>query len=295
MTTASTCETNNTEKSRIELDNWFIEPYHQTGVALESGKTLFCKQSDFQEVKVLETLAYGKLLTLDGCVMTTDKDEFVYHEMISHIPMLSHPNPKKVLVIGGGDGGTVREILKHPCVEEVVLCEIDGMVIDACKEYFPAIASEMVNENPKLKIHVADGVAFLADKQNEYDVILIDSSDPIGIGEGLFNRAFYKTAFDALKPDGILTAQTDGTFPEHSTIARVYPIFKELFPIVNCYHGHIPTYPGGLWTWSFCSKQYQPKVADQSRYEKIAATCKYYNQDIHTGAFLLPQFLRNLV
>ena len=283
----------NSTSSPTQLDNWFIEPYHQTGVALEAGKTLFCEQSEFQEVKIIETKAYGNLLVLDGCVMTTEKDEFVYHEMISHIPMLSHPNPKNVLVIGGGDGGTVREILKHSCVEEVVLCEIDGMVIDASKQFLPTIASEF--NNPKLTVHVEDGVAFMATQHNKYDVILIDSSDPIGIGEGLFNRAFYKTAFDALKPDGILTAQTDGTFPEYTTIERVYPIYNELFPIVKCYHGHIPTYPGGLWTWSFCSKQYDARIADPIRYEKIAATCKYYNQNIHTGAFLLPQFLEHLV
>ena len=274
---------------------WFRETNNHAGLLLEVGETLYHNKSAFQDIKIVETKAYGMMLLLDDLVMTTHRDEFIYHEMISHIPMFSHPNPQKVLVIGGGDGGTVREVLKHDCVKSVVLCEIDGQVIEVSKEYLPSIASEFCN--PKLTVHVGDGVTFIKKYQDEFDVILVDSSDPISFGEGLFNRAFYTDVFNALKADGILVAQTDGPYANESTLKRVYPVFKELFPIATAYWGHIPTYPGAMWTWSFCSKTHSPQVHPEaaSRLANIEPMCNYYNRDLHTACFALPSFLKRLI
>ena len=170
------------------------------GLAIKAGKVLFSEQSPFQKVEVFETDSMlGRVLTLDDLMMTTEGDEFHYHEMIAHIPMMHHKNPKSVLVIGGGDGGTVREVLKHKTVERVVLCEIDGMVIDACKKFLPTISCEL--DNPKVEILVQDAIEYIKDKKNEFDIVLIDSTDPLGPGEGLFTEEFYTNVKEALKEE----------------------------------------------------------------------------------------------
>lgn len=178
------------------------------GIAIKAGKVLFSEQSDFQKVEVFETeSSLGRVLTLDDLMMTTEGDEYHYHEMIAHVPMMNHKNPESVLVIGGGDGGTVREVLKHKSVKRVVLCEIDGMVIDACKKYLPTIACEL--ENPKVEILVQDAIEYIKDKKNEFDIVLIDSTDPMGPGEGLFTEEFYTNVKNSLKKGGIVTAQSE--------------------------------------------------------------------------------------
>ena len=179
---------NSERKDITEL--WYTEvDKNGFGKSFKVVQTLYKGQSEFQSIDILETSGFGRLLLLDGLVMTTEKDEFVYHEMISHIPLLAHPNPKQVLVIGGGDGGTIREVLKHPSVERAVLCEIDGMVIEASKQWLPTIACAL--DDPKVEIQVADGAAYVAKHKNTFDVILIDSTDPIGPGARLFNKEFY--------------------------------------------------------------------------------------------------------
>ena len=185
------------------------------GIAIKAGKILFSKQSDFQKVEVFETEStLGRVLTLDDLMMTTEGDEYHYHEMIAHIPMMHHINPESVLVIGGGDGGTVREVLKHKSVKKVVLCEIDGMVIDACKEFLPTISCGL--SDPRVEIKVEDAIEFIKDKKNEYDIVLIDSTDPMGPGEGLFTEEFYTNVKNSLKKGGIVadpchTLQTTDT------------------------------------------------------------------------------------
>lgn len=168
------------------------------GIAIKAGKVLFSKQSDFQKVEIFESeSSLGRVLTLDDLMMTTEGDEYHYHEMIAHIPMMQHKNPESVLVIGGGDGGTVREVLKHKTVKKVVLCEIDGMVIDSCKEFLPTISCGL--SDPRVEIKVEDAIEFIKDKKNEYDIVLIDSTDPIGPGEGLFTDEFYTNVKNSLK------------------------------------------------------------------------------------------------
>jgi spermidine synthase len=227
--------------------------------------------------------------------MTSETDEFVYHELIAHVPMLVHPQPRRVLVIGGGDGGTVRELVKHPEVEEVVLCEIDGMVIEACQRYLPTIASQLTHA--KVQVCVGDGVAYMAEEARDFDVIIVDSTDPVGPGEGLFTEAFYRNAYQALTEAGILVAQTESPFAAPDVIQKVYPMYRRIFPQVAMYTGVIPTYPGGLWTWAFCSRQYGPALPlhHHHRAQAIAQTCRYYNPAIHHAAFCLPNFVQALI
>ncbi len=265
------------------------------GIAIKAGKVLFSDKSDFQKVEIFETDSQlGRVLTLDDLMMTTEGDEFHYHEMIAHIPMMHHKCPKSVLVIGGGDGGTVREVLKHKTVERVVLCEIDGMVIEACKKYLPTIACEL--DNPKVEIRVADAIEYIKDKKNEFDIVLIDSTDPMGPGEGLFTEEFYTNVKNSLKEGGIVAAQSESPVANKEEIKKMYNLLKKVFPVCSTYTSNIPTYPGGYWAWAFCSKDVKPlSYFAEDRYEDIVKSCKIYNRDYHNARFALPNYLKELL
>lgn len=247
------------------------------------------ERSDFQEIVVYDTEQFGRLLALDDIVMTTDRDEFVYHEMMAHVPLVTHPRPRRVLVVGGGDGGVVREVLKHP-VEEVHLAEIDGRVIAVAREYFPAIACGL--DDPRVRIHVADGIEFVREREGCYDVIIVDSTDPIGPAEGLFQEEFYRSVSRALSADGVFVAQTESPFFNRDLIRRIHEALRRVFPLVRLYLASIPTYPGGLWTISLGSKGPDPLGADLSRSEGLGT--RYYSRDIHKAAFVLPPFVQEL-
>lgn len=264
------------------------------GVTMETQNVLYSAKTEYQTIDILETQGLGKVLLLDGLVMTTERDEFFYHEMISHIPMNSHPNPERVLVIGGGDGGTVREVLKHDTVNEVVLCEIDGMVIDACKKYLPSIAGMLDDE--RVNIQVRDGIDYISQQEDAFDIILIDSTDPMGPGEGLFTEEFYSNVNKALKEGGIMSAQSESPFVNQRQMKMMYPLLRKAFPKVNTFLGPIPTYPGGYWSWAFCSNTVEPlSFIAEDRVQKIAKQAKLYNLDIHKAAFALPNFVKKLV
>ena len=265
------------------------------GIAIKAGKVLYSKQSEFQKVEVFETdSALGRVLTLDDLMMTTEGDEFHYHEMITHIPMMHHKNPESVLVIGGGDGGTVREVLKHKSVKKVVLAEIDGLVIDACKEFLPTISCGL--SDPRVDIQVVDAIDFIKDKKNEYDIILIDSTDPIGPGEGLFTEEFYTNVKNSLKKGGIMVAQSESPFAQKDSVQKMYNLLKKVFPVCDTYTSNIPTYPGGYWAWAFCSVDVEPlSYFADDRYEDIVKTCKIYNKDYHHARFALPNYLKELL
>ncbi|MCM1264689.1 MAG: polyamine aminopropyltransferase [Candidatus Gastranaerophilales bacterium] len=265
------------------------------GIAIKKKATLFSDNSEFQKVEIIESdSTLGKFLTLDDLMMCTEGDEFYYHEMISHIPMMHHKAPKSVLVIGGGDGGTIREVLKHNTVEKVVLCEIDGMVIDACKKYLPSMACEL--DNPKVEIKVEDAIEFIKDKKDEYDIILIDSTDPMGPGEGLFTEEFYTNAKNALKKGGILCAQSESPVAQADAIEKMYKLLKKVFPITSTFTSPIPTYPGGYWAWAFCSEEVEPlSYYAEDRETEITKSCKIYNKDYHYARFALPNYLKELV
>lgn len=265
------------------------------GIAIKAGKVLFSEQSDFQKVEIFETESkLGRVLTLDDLMMTTEGDEFHYHEMIAHIPMMHHKCPKSVLVIGGGDGGTVREVLKHKTVERVVLCEIDGMVIDACKKYLPTISCGL--DDPRVEILVQDAIEYIKDKKNEFDIVLIDSTDPMGPGEGLFTEEFYTNVKNSLKDGGIVAAQSESPVVNKEEIKKMYNLLKKVFPICSTYTSNIPTYPGGYWAWAFCSENVEPlSYFAEDRYEDIAKSCKIYNKDYHNARFALPNYLKELL
>lgn len=277
------------------MDLWYTEKQKdQFGITIKVKETLFHDVSEFQTVDVLDTEFFGKMLILDGLMMTTERDEFFYHEMISHVPMNSHKNPKSVLVIGGGDGGTVREVLKHPSVERVVLCEIDGMVIDACRKFIPSIAGKL--DDPRVDIQVRDGVAYMAEQKNEFDVILIDSTDPMGPGEGLFTEEFYTNVKEALKEGGIMAAQSESPIANEREMRLMYALLHKVFPVVSTFVSPITTYPGGYWSWAFCSKDVKPlDYVNDAVIEQLTPDCKLYNKDIHRAVFALPNFVKEYV
>ncbi len=266
------------------------------GIAIEKDKDLFSDKSDFQEVDVFHSRAFGNVLTLDGLMMVTERDEFFYHEMIVHIPMLTHSNPENILVIGGGDGGTVRELLKHPSVKHIDMVEIDGMVIEASKKFFPTVALEL--NNPKVDVRVEDAIDFIKGKENIYDIVLIDSTDPIGPGEGLFNEGFYNNVKKALKKGGIVVPQTEGPFAQSENMKKTYTLLKKVFKNVAPYVGPMPTYPGGYWSWGFCSDDVEIPLdytkIDEKRAQEISKTCKIYNRKLHSAVFCVPNFVSEL-
>lgn len=265
------------------------------GIAIKQKEVLFSAQSPYQKVEIIDSnSSLGKILTLDDLMMTTEGDEFHYHEMIAHIPMMHHKAPKTVLVIGGGDGGTVREVLKHDTVEKVVLCEIDGMVIDVCKKYLPSISCEL--DNPKCEILVQDAIEYIKDKKNMFDIVLIDSTDPMGPGEGLFTEEFYTNVKNSLREGGIVCAQSESPFVNKEEIRKMYALLKKVFPICSAFTSNIPTYPGGYWAWAFCSKTAKPlSYWDERRGNEITKTCKIYNKDYHYARFALPNYLKELL
>lgn len=223
--------------------------------------------------------------------MTTVKDEFVYHEMVAHPILFTHPNPERVLVVGGGDGGVIREIMKHPKVKKAVLVDIDGKVIEYSKKYLPTIACEL--DNPRVEVIVNDGFMHIHDHKNTYDVIMVDSTEPVGPAANLFTRGFYQGIYEALKEDGIFVAQTDNPWFKAELIQTVNRDVKEVFPIVRVYGANIPTYPSGLWTFTIGSKKYDPLEVDTAAIPELDT--KYYTARLHKAAFILPKFVEDLV
>lgn len=271
---------------------WYTENWIPgINISLKIKTKLYEEETPFQFLEVVETAVWGRALYLDRCIMTTDRDEYIYHEMITHIAMNAHKAPKKVLVIGGGDGGVIREVVKHPSVEKAVLCEIDEAVVRAAKKYFPKIASEL--ENPKVEVLFADGVQHIKEHQNDYDVIIVDSTDPVGPAEGLFQKEFYQCVYDALKEDGIFVGQTESPFVYPDIVPGVYHTIESIFPLTREYLAAIPTYPGSMWGFTLGSKKYDPL---QLKKEDIyAPDTKYYSPDMHFAAFVLPPFVKELI
>lgn len=273
---------------------WLTEKQTENlGMSCRIRETLFVGQSDYQKVVVADSYEFGRMLVLDDVFQTSLFDEFIYHEMIAHVPLFTHPAPKKVLVIGGGDGGTVREVVRHQAVESVEMVEIDGMVVEASKEYLPEISSAMRDGHPKLNLMIGDGIAHMKAVENHYDVILVDCSDPIGPGEGLFSRAFYQDVYKALKPDGLFVQQTESPFYHKPLIKKIYHDISELFPITRMYLANIPLYPGGLHSFTMGSKLVDPITGVLPA--TMPFSSRYYNLDLHRSSFVLPNFVQALL
>ncbi|BFH71830.1 MAG: polyamine aminopropyltransferase [Paenibacillus dendritiformis] len=273
------------------MELWFTEKQTESfGITAKIRETYVNEQTPFQHLTMLETEEFGRMLVLDGMVMTTVKDEFVYHEMVAHPALVTHPNPRKVLVVGGGDGGVMREIMKHPSVEKAVLVDIDGKVIEYSKKYLPEIACEL--DNPRVEVQVNDGYMHILNSKNEYDVIMVDSTEPVGPAAPLFERGFYQGIYDALKEDGLFVAQTDNPWFKADLIQKVNRDVKEIFPIVRVYAANIPTYPSGMWTFTMGSKKHDPLKVEEAGIPEMAT--KYYSPRLHHAAFVLPKFVEDL-
>ncbi|MDG4657665.1 spermidine synthase [Ectobacillus antri] len=271
---------------------WFTEKQTENfGITIKINRTLHTEQTDFQKLDMVETEEFGNMLLLDGMVMTSQKDEFVYHEMVAHVPLFTHPNPENVLVVGGGDGGVIREVLKHPSVKKATLVEIDGKVIEYSKKYLPEIAGEL--ENPRVDVKVDDGFMHIAQSENVYDVIMVDSTEPVGPAVNLFTKGFYSGISKALKEDGIFVAQTDNPWFTPELITKVFKDVSEIFPITRLYTANIPTYPSGLWTFTMGSKKHDPLAVSEERFHEIET--KYYTKELHKAAFVLPKFVGDLI
>jgi spermidine synthase len=273
------------------MELWYTEKQTEHfGITAKIKRTFVNEKTDFQDLAMIETEEFGNMLVLDGMVMTTIKDEFVYHEMVAHPALSTHPNPRHVLVVGGGDGGVIREVLKHKSVEKAVLVEIDGKVIEYSKQYLPEIAGKL--EDPRVEVIVNDGFMHIHQHKNAYDVIMVDSTEPVGPAAPLFERGFYQGIYEALKEDGIFVAQTDNPWFKADLIQKVNRDVREIFPITRVYAANIPTYPSGMWTFTMGSKKYDPlEVAEESIAD---LETKYYSPRLHKAAFVLPRFVEQL-
>ena len=271
------------------MELWYTEKQTpHVGITCQVRKTLCHIKTPYQELAIIDTVQFGRMLVLDGMVQTTEQDEFVYHEMIAHVAMQVHPDPQHVLVVGGGDGGAIREVLKYPSVESATLVEIDAVVIEAAKEYLPSIAGSLAD--PRVRVLVDDGIRHVKECQGQYDVILVDSTEPVGPAIGLFAEEFYAGIYRALKKDGLFVAQTESPFFNRDLIKRVFARIGRVFPLAKLYLASIPTYPSGLWSFTVGSKCYDPEASAGKK-----VTTRYYNKEVHQGAFCLPGFVRELL
>ncbi len=260
---------------------------------LEYKELLETHHSCFQKIDVYDTVAYGKMLVHDNVIMLTEFDEAHYHEMIAHVAMNTHPNPEHIAIIGGGDGGTLREVLKHGSVKTVHLCEIDGAVITICKKHFPNLADSFAD--PRVEVFEEDGATFIQKRQDCYDLIIVDSSDPIGPAEVLFQERFYKNMYNALQADGIVITQSESFMFHETIIADIVAFNKKIFPLYYYYFTMVPTYPSGVIGFSFCSKQYDPILNFNAERAQTLPGLKYYNAEIHKAAFVLPRFAASFI
>lgn len=274
------------------MELWFTEKQTtELAISCLVKNTVFREKTKYQDLAVVDTYQYGRLLALDGIIMTTEADEFLYHEMITHVAMNTHPHPEQVLVIGGGDGGSVREILKHPTVKRVVLAEIDEGVVNASRRYLPTISVGL--SDPRVQIEITDGIVYVREHPNEFDVIIVDSTDPIGPAVGLFAHEFYKDVSKALRLDGIMVAQTESPVVNQDMIRKIWGNLKGVFPITRMYLGIVPTYPTGLWSYTLGSKGPDPIAVPAEKF--LPLETRYYTPEIHKAAFLLPPFVQELL
>ena len=279
------------------MEFWFSE-FHTPDVkhSIRVNKQLYSKQSDYQRIDIFETPEFGRVLTLDGNVMLTERDEFIYDEMIVHVPMAVHKEAKDILVIGAGDGGVVRELTRYDRVERIDLVEMDPQVVEACRAYLPGNACRM--DDRRVHIYFENALKYIRRCEEEYDLIIVDSSDPFGPSEGLFTREFYGSCFNALKADGIMVNQQGSPFyaEDASAMQRSHKRIASTFPVSRVYQAHIPTFAAGYWLFGFASKKYHPiDDLDADAWKALNMRTRYYTARLHVGAFYLPAFLEEML
>ena len=280
---------------------WFTQRNEHIALSLRhSGERLMLEHSPYQKVEIYQTEAFGKILVLDDKIVCAEEDEYVYHEMIAHVPVFSHPDPKNILVIGGGDGGTVRELVKHRQIQTIDLVEIDAQVVDASKKHLPELAVAL--DHQKVNLQILDGITYVANcKPGSYDIVIVDSDEPEGPGVGLFTRSFYNDVNKILKDDGILVTQSESPRYNKEIFKDVFHKYYSIFgkSNVHCYLMYLPSFPSGMWSFSFSVKgniSPIPLVPE----ENITSFCsehklKYYSFEVHNSAFVLPKFVKDII
>lgn len=281
----------------MNMELWYTE--NQTdnvNFSMKVKKHIYSHQSSFQKIDVLDTYEFGRVLVIDNWIMITEKDEFIYHEMITHVALATNPSIKNVLVIGAGDGGTVRELTRYKNIKNIDMVEIDEEVVNAAKEFLP-FTSNKLNDS-RVNLYFEDGIKFIEGKENLYDLIIVDSTDPIGPGEGLFSKNFYNDCYHALTQKGILINQCESPYYPNNAreMKRSFDKLNELFNICKAYQYNIPTYASGHWMFCFASKQLDPiKDFNADAWNSLGLETKYYNTDLHLGAFYLPNYVKDLL
>jgi len=274
------------------MDLWFTEKYaDHSGLTMQVRDVLYQGESEYQKLAILDTFTFGKVFLLDGAVMLTERDEFLYHEMLSHAPLFTHPDPKRVLVIGGGDGGTVREILKHEGVEEIVLVEIDAKVLEVCRKYLPSISSGL--SEPRVTVLCEDGVRYVSKAPaGRFDVILVDSTDPVGPALALFSREFLADCCRVLGDRGVFACQSGSPFFNLSLMTQIHAHAREIFPQAGFYLAPVMAYPGGTWSFLMGSKGSAPLPHCR---QDVSFPTSYYTRQVHLASFALPRFLEEAI
>lgn len=279
------------------MELWYTEEHSKdVRFSIRVNKHIYSEKSDYQRIDILDSEEFGRVLTLDGLIMVTEKDEFIYHEMVTHMAMAVNPDIKKVLVIGGGDGGCVRELTRYKSIESITLVEIDEQVVKVSKEYLPTIACAF--DDRRLNIVYEDGLKFVRNKKNEYDLIIVDSTDPFGPGEGLFTKEFYGNCYTALNDSGILINQHECDYYADyaNSMKRAHKRIIETFPICKIYQANIPTYPSGHWLFGFSSKKFDPiKDLKEEYWNSLNIHTRYYNTELHKASFVLPNYVKEMM
>ena len=284
--------------------SWFDEVLYSSSSSLgyaqrfKIEKVLHKSETKYQHVLVFETSYFGRVLVIDGVVQTTEKDEFTYHEMLSHVPILAHGNVSSVLIVGGGDGGVLKQVLQHPSVTRATLVEIDENVLELCAEYLPMVSGGAF-EDPRTKLVIADGFSYLAETRDKFDVIIVDSTDPFGPGEVLFSKKFYKKCYSRLEVNGILVNQNGVPFTQEQEIANSHDRLSNIFKDTTFYLTVVPSYIGGYMAlgWSSDLKEHRSVTSNdlETRYKQSGLTTRYYTPDIHKSAFVLPPFITEII
>ena len=279
------------------MELWYSENHSEdVKFSIRVDKQLYTGKTDYQRIDVMTSKEFGTFLTLDGLMMVAEKDEFIYHEMITHVPMSVNPEIKNVLVIGGGDGGTVKQLVRYEGIENIDLVEIDRAVVEVSMRFFPGMRVGF--EDKRVTVYYEDGLKFIRSKRNEYDLIIVDSTDPFGPGEGLFTREFYGNCSKALNENGIFVNQHENPYYDNyaNSLVRAHSRIKGVFPIHKLYQAHIPTYPSGHWLFGFASNKFDPlEDLDADKWNKLGIKTEYYNTDLHKGSFALPNYVKELL
>ncbi len=265
------------------------DPYAPIRHAYAIKEVLYYKKSKYQEILVVDTEDFGKLLILDGVVQLDERFEFTYHEFLAHVPLFAHQNPRSVLIIGGGDGGTLREVLKHKCVERVVLVDIDEEVIKVSKRFFPTLSSGF--SDSRVIVLNEDGYEFVKKCEAEFDVVIVDSTDPVGFAHALITEDFFRYVFRALKEDGIYVGQTESLYYHLELLKKVQKSLREVFPITDLYAWVVPIYAGYWWSFSVGSKKFNPREVKR----KVDVNTKFYSEELHKHCFLPKNFYKKIM